>query len=201
MLRKICGSRKVLPTTYEVSREVSSIRQLPDASGGFGDVYEGSLSAKVCIKRLRISSTGDQEKVKEVSHSRNLLLNNHVLTSFEGFLQRGRGVETSKPPKYRTLQGCYVQSSSAYFGMDAQRRAARLCKGESGYEPHQPCRSIFVNPNARSHPSPQLLGIAEGLTYLHSCGVIHGDLKGVRVIGDFRIHRLTEVITAKHHGR
>jgi len=32
-----------------------------------------------------------------------------------------------------------------------------------------------------SHPSPQSLGVAEGLGYLHSCGVIHGDLKGVRV--------------------
>jgi len=32
------------------------------------------------------------------------------------------------------------------------------------------------------HPSPQLLGIAQGLAYLHASGVIHGDLKGVRVI-------------------
>ena len=43
-------------------------RQLPDAFGGFCDVYEGTLAStvKVCIKRLRIS-VGDQEKVKEVS--------------------------------------------------------------------------------------------------------------------------------------
>jgi serine/threonine protein kinase len=31
-------------------------------------------------------------------------------------------------------------------------------------------------------PSSQLLGIAEGLAYLHSYDVIHGDLKGVRAI-------------------
>lgn len=28
----------------------------------------------------------------------------------------------------------------------------------------------------------QLLGITEGLAYLHSCNVIHGDLKGVRSV-------------------
>jgi serine/threonine protein kinase len=27
-----------------------------------------------------------------------------------------------------------------------------------------------------------MLGVAKGLAYLHSCDVIHGDLKGVRVI-------------------
>jgi len=43
-------------------------------------------------------------------------------------------------------------------------------------------RIFFINFNAVSHPSPQLLGIAQGLAYLHSSGVIHGDLKGVRVI-------------------
>lgn len=31
-------------------------------------------------------------------------------------------------------------------------------------------------------PSPQSLGIAEGLAYLHSREVIHGDLSGVRVV-------------------
>lgn len=35
-----------------------------------------------------------------------------------------------------------------------------------------------------SHPSSQSLGIAEGLVYLHSREVIHGDLKGVRAVTD-----------------
>ena len=33
-------------------------------------------------------------------------------------------------------------------------------------------------------PLPQLVGVANGLAYLHSREIVHGDLKGVRVIFD-----------------
>jgi len=69
VLRKICGFRKVLPTTYELSRDVLPLRQSPDAFGGFSDAYEGTLSVRVCIKRLKVSETGDLEKVKKVPYS------------------------------------------------------------------------------------------------------------------------------------
>jgi len=49
-------------------------------------------------------------------------------------------------------------------------------------------------------PSPQLLGVAEGLAYLHSCSVVHGDLKGVRVITYLGTPFLTEAGIAKHRG-
>lgn len=77
VLRKICGFRKVLPTTYELSRDVLPIRQSPDAFGGFCDAYEGTLSVRVCIKRLKISATGDLEKVKKVPHLCNSLPDCH----------------------------------------------------------------------------------------------------------------------------
>ena len=43
-----------------------------------------------------------------------------------------------------------------------------------------------LNFNTTPHPSAQLLGIAEGLDHIHSRGVIHGDLRGVRVITHIR---------------
>ena len=66
VLRRICGSRKILPTNYELSKELAPPSQQPKSFGGFCDAYEGTLSVKVCIKRLKLSTTCDQGKIKEV---------------------------------------------------------------------------------------------------------------------------------------
>ena len=42
-----------------------------------------------------------------------------------------------------------------------------------------------------SHPHHKLLGLTEGLNYLHSSNVIHGDLKGVRGCSKSRLTILT----------
>ena len=39
----------------------------------------------------------------------------------------------------------------------------------------------FLMYSAHAHPHCQLADIADGLQYLHSRDVVHGDLKGVRV--------------------
>lgn len=184
VLRKICGSRKVLPANYELSKELLPPNQLPNTFGGFCDAYEGTLSVKVCIKRLRVSDTCDLERIKEVSHSLNSLLGHHSLTNFEAILQRGPGVETPESPKHCAFQGSHVRSASAYLGVDAWWRVAGPCQEQPEHKPRYSCRSIFSKFCAMPHPFPQTLGIAQGLVYLHSSGVIHGDLKGVRVITD-----------------
>ena len=71
VLQKVCSSRMILPSTYEVSGELSLTSTQPVAFGGFCDVHKGSLGgADVCIKRLRISTTGDRAAVRRVTHPR-----------------------------------------------------------------------------------------------------------------------------------
>jgi len=77
----------VLPPTYEVSGELSLSTMEVVAYGGFCDVYRGTLGgASVCIKRLRISITGDQEMIRKVLHFEHRRLDPHALTSFGGTL-------------------------------------------------------------------------------------------------------------------
>ena len=50
VLRKVCSSRMILPSTYKVSDELSFTTTQPVEFGGFCDVYKGSLAgADVCI--------------------------------------------------------------------------------------------------------------------------------------------------------
>ena len=53
-LRSVCGTRGILPTPYTLSPQLQTIGHEPFASGGYGDMYEGTLDgSRVCIKRLR----------------------------------------------------------------------------------------------------------------------------------------------------
>ena len=85
----------------------------------------------------------------------------------------------------------------------------------SGWMPGGELRSyIKTNPHTNlislvSQPLPasgvvslssQLLGVAEGLMYLYSCNVIHGDLKGVRRVGFPCVFSLTNTNPAEHTG-
>ncbi|KAF9643100.1 kinase-like protein, partial [Thelephora ganbajun] len=67
VLQEICSSRMIFPSTYEVSDKFSLDTVQIVAHGGFCDVYKGSLGREgVCIKRLRITTTGDQAMVKQI---------------------------------------------------------------------------------------------------------------------------------------
>ena len=54
------------PVSYNLSPDLLNTASYPFASGGYGDMYEGSLDdSKVCIKRLRVYTRDDpQEAIK-----------------------------------------------------------------------------------------------------------------------------------------
>ena len=56
----------MLPTSYTLSSSVLKIAPEPFASGGFGDVYIGTLDgSRVCVKRMRVyTSYGLQAAAK-----------------------------------------------------------------------------------------------------------------------------------------
>lgn len=127
MLQKICSLRMILPTTYKVSGELSFDATQPVAFGGFCDVHKGYLgAADVCIKRLRISATGDREMVKKVYHPHDPRLHYNSLTSYGGTLQGGSGVEASQPPEYCALQRCHLRIPPTRVRMDAWWRVERI---------------------------------------------------------------------------
>ena len=71
------------------------------------------------------------------------------------------------------------------IGLDDEWKYWRIRQGKSGCKPDQARR---FSPLESSHPrfiddygTPQLEGVAKGLIYIHDQGMIHADLKGVRL--------------------
>ena len=65
-LKRICGARGILPASYTLSSDIVNIGPDPFASGGYGDIYQGTLdNATVCIKRVRVyTQEGPQKAIK-----------------------------------------------------------------------------------------------------------------------------------------
>ena len=94
----------VLPPTYEASEELSVPATQPVTFGGFSDIFKGTLSGgSVCVKRLRIATTGDLVAIKRVTAFHIFGSIVKPLTSLLGTLQGGCGVETSRPREYRAI--------------------------------------------------------------------------------------------------
>ena len=65
-LRSICGTAAILPKSYTILSRLT-IDLKPVASGGHGDVYEGTLDgSRVCVKRTRVYTKDGPEKATKV---------------------------------------------------------------------------------------------------------------------------------------
>ena len=60
---------KLLPTSHIIPGQFIKTAEHPIASGGFGDVWEGTYNTKwVAIKALRVYKEEDVQKVRKVTH-------------------------------------------------------------------------------------------------------------------------------------
>ena len=68
-LRSVCRAKGTLPTSYTIPSHLLNIGPNPFASGGFGDVYHGTLNdLKVSIKRVRIYDKDGPGKATKVCY-------------------------------------------------------------------------------------------------------------------------------------
>lgn len=82
-LRSICGTRMILPASYTLPAHLLHINDDPFVSGGFGDVYEGTLNcSKVCIKRLRVYTVNDPKTFRKVRYKHCCLTSSPTPTKF-----------------------------------------------------------------------------------------------------------------------
>lgn len=87
-------------------------------------------------------------------------------------------MEAHDPPKYLTLPGCHCHPLPAHLRLDARWGLARVHQKEPKRGSTSTCRHSLLY-SFHTHSRSQVSDIANGLSYLHSWNVIHGDLNGV----------------------
>ena len=180
-LRGVCGKSEILPTSYMLSPSLLNIGPIPSTSGGFSDAYEGTFDGiKVCIKRVRIYSKEDLQNGTGVCCRSHHLPRSSWLTRFTDLLPRGRHVEILDAPKHCTSARCNDHTVPAYLELDARGRPTGIPQEQFRRESTWTCRCPPKFCLSLAYSGYQLSDIAKGLRYLHSCSVVHGDLKGVR---------------------
>ena len=66
-LRNICGIKGILPASYTLPSRLLNINPDPFATGGYGDVHEGTLDgSRVCIKRVRMYTRDGPRRATKV---------------------------------------------------------------------------------------------------------------------------------------
>ncbi|KAF9644739.1 kinase-like protein [Thelephora ganbajun] len=128
---------------------------MPFTRGGFGDVYRGTLNgSSVCVKRVQVYTQVTSNNALGVSHQRQAVMWKRL-----------------DHPNILLLQGVTISPSSL------QLISAWMPNGNL-------LDYIKKNSSADRLALVSLSEVAEGLSYLHSRNVIHGDLKGDNIVID-----------------
>jgi len=140
-LRRMCGTRGILPTSYTLSSHALHIDLEPFASGSYGDVFRGVLEgSRVCVKRVRVYTRNGPQKTAGVCRRLRRLPCSLSLTILADLLSRGRDMETLDAPKYPPTTRHYHNSPPTHFRVDAWRGLAGVHQNEPRYRPTWACR-------------------------------------------------------------
>jgi len=100
---------------------------------------------------------------------------------FVVILQGGYHLEKVTTPEHCPFHRRHNKSIANCLGVDAERNSGRVHREKSSHESDRPGESLpVITLDQQIHP-PKLLDVAEGLDYLHTNNITHGNLTGVGV--------------------
>ena len=171
----ICGTREILPESCTIPG--SSLDTV--LSFVSGHVYEGTLNgSKVLVERLWMYSNDAPQGVKQVSCLQHYISVSSDSDRIQFLYQTAVVWKQLRHQNIVPLLGITpapLQLVSEWMaGGDITTYIAKCPHA------HRLCLvGVFPPHHVTSLPSHQLLDVAKGLDYLHSCHVIQGGLKGV----------------------
>ena len=142
-------------------------------------MYKGSHNgSSVCVKRVRVSARDGPQKAAKACYWCHCFPCSLWLTKPADLLPRSHTVETFDTPQHPPTTWYHDLSLPAHFRLDVRWEPAGVSREKPRCGPAWACMcpSCCLSNACSRH---QLSDTAEGLCYLHSCNIIHGDLKGV----------------------
>ena len=171
----------ILPTSFYLSPDLLNTASHPFASGGYGDMSEGTLDgSKVRIKRVRVYTRDDTQEAINVRFDVVAFPVCHLQRSSQAFCREAVTWEHLKHRNILPLLGITVaplQLVSHWMSGGDLREYIK--KNPSAHRVGLVGSLLLCL--SHTYYRRQLSDAAEGLCYLHSCDVVHGDLKGVCV--------------------
>ncbi|KAJ7762172.1 kinase-like domain-containing protein [Mycena metata] len=152
LIRKLSESRERLPSALFITG-VSGREELPTFGGGFGDIYRASYGNQVvALKHMRHFLRGAELRRIRLKFCREALL-------------------------WRDLHHPHILP---FIGIDRESFPASLCMVSPWLEHGTVLK--YLNDHGRQNVDKLLFEVAQGLEYLHSHNIVHGDLRGSNIL-------------------
>ncbi|KAJ7251259.1 kinase-like domain-containing protein [Mycena rebaudengoi] len=177
IIRKLSEACDKLPSSLFITG-VTGRQEHATFGGGFGDIYQASYTGKtVALKHIRTFHRDAELRQIRLNFCREALVWQH-------------------------LQHPYILP---LIGIDRESFPASLCMVSPWMEHGTILK--YLNDHGRANVDRLLSEIAQGLQYLHSRDIVHGDLRGVNILinnewsaclADFGLTSLSDATTTTH---
>ncbi|KAJ7682925.1 kinase-like domain-containing protein [Mycena rosella] len=152
LILRLSEARDQLPSSLFITGIVDHDEH-PTFCGGFGDIYRASHNGStVAVKRIRMFSASAESQRARLQFCREALV-------------------------WQTLQHKYVLP---LIGIDRVSFSSSFCM-VSPWMKHGTVLK-YLTEHGRDDVDKLLLQVAEGLGYLHSMNIVHGDLRGTNIL-------------------
>ncbi|KAJ7260947.1 hypothetical protein B0H12DRAFT_1013805, partial [Mycena haematopus] len=162
IIRKLSALCDKLPSSLFIVG-VTRRDEHPTFGGGFGDIYRALYRSRyVALKRMRHFLRGsDLCRIRSVNGPVQAV---HISNEYRNFAESSR-VERLAPSAYLTLLGIYADGFPSFLCM------------VSPWMEHGTAINYLKN-HGHANVNKLLYETAQGLEYLHSHNIVHGDLRG-----------------------
>ncbi|KAF7373420.1 Kinase-like protein [Mycena sanguinolenta] len=156
MIRKLCASGDMLPSTLFITG-ITGKEQHPTFGGAYGDIYRASYDDQiVALKYMRAVQFMRGSDLREIRRK----------FCREAFL-------------WKSLHHPHILP---FLGIDQDTFPLSLV-AVSPWMEHGTIMN-YLKKHGHENVDKFLYEIAQGLQYLHSCGIVHGDLRGSNILID-----------------